>query len=248
MGYLLVHPNGGLHSINTTLIFSNFMVVNTKTAIDADEFRVDHVRYLSGGAYILRFSRNGIKFVPGQYLVMGVEGSRQRREYSIYSGIQDPYLEVLIREVEEGFVSKQLKKAQTGDVLQVEGPRGFFLTQARNDSDASFLFLATGTGIAPYHSFIRSYPGVDYHLVHGIRSMEEAYDMDHYSPGRYHACTSREGGGAYEGRITDFMMDHKLDLSRNIYLCGNGGMIADVMDILFAREFPRHRIFTEAYF
>jgi len=166
------------------------MTVNTQTVVDKDVFRVDHVRYLPGGAYVLRFSRNGIQFVPGQYLVMGVEGSRQRREYSIYSGIQDPYLEVLIREVEDGFVSRQLKQAKPGDVLQVVGPRGFFLTRARSDPDASFLFLATGTGIAPYHSFIRSYPDVDYQLIHGIRTMEKAYDMDDYSPGRYHAMVT----------------------------------------------------------
>ena len=97
-----------------------------KVRVDEALFAIEEVRHLTESTYVLRFSRNGMQFTPGQHLVLGLPGSTELREYSIYSGIHDEFLEVLIKEVDDGVVSRQLKAIQPGDHLEVRDPMVFF--------------------------------------------------------------------------------------------------------------------------
>ncbi|MFH0759332.1 MAG: FAD-binding oxidoreductase [Bacteroidota bacterium] len=220
------------------------MNVNVAQAI----YTIDKVRHLTESTYVLRFSRNGMKFTPGQHLVLGLPGSNELREYSIYSGINDDALEVIIKEVDDGMVSCQLKKIMPGDPLEVKGPRGFFLTRAAVPDAGKLLFLSSGTGIAPFHSYIQSFPGADYRLIHGVRNRNEAYDADDYQNGRFITCTSRDEEGDFSGRLTDYLLEAELESESQVFLCGNSNMIFDAMDILRARGFSQNQIFTEVYF
>jgi ferredoxin-NADP reductase len=189
-----------------------------------------------------------MQFKPGQHLVLGIPGSTQLREYSIYSGTDDPSLEVLIKEVDEGLVSRQLKHIKPGEALEVRGPYGFFLTKASETISQKLLFISSGTGIAPFHSFIRSFPDTDYRLIHGVRDLKETYDSAEYAEGRYISCTSRDESGDFHGRLTDYLLDCELDPESRVYLCGNSHMIFDAMDILRSRGIGQKQIFTEVYF
>lgn len=216
--------------------------VKTKT------YKVESVRHLSPSSYVLRFSREGMEFKPGQHLNMGLAGSKEHREYSIYSGANDTSLEVLIKEVDDGTVSTQLKNLKPGDQLSVKGPYGFFLTDIKHERGEKLLFIASGTGIAPFHSYIKTFPDVEYRIVHGIRNMDEAYEAEHYAGDRYHTCTSRGSRGDYVGRVTDFLMEDEAEKADRVYLCGNSSMIYDAMDILRARGYRHDQLFTEVYF
>jgi ferredoxin--NADP+ reductase len=219
-----------------------------KVIVDEAVFVIDRVRILTESAYVLRFSRNGMQFSPGQHLVLGFPGSAELREYSIYSGIRDDFLEVLIKEVDEGVVSRQLKTIQEGESLEVRGPYGFFLTGAAGSKPDKMLFLSSGTGIAPFHSFVKSYPEADYRIIHGVRNMSEAYDLKVYQRDRCTVCTSRDEKGDFFGRLTDYLLETDLDPACQVYLCGNSNMIFDAMDILRARGIQQRQIFTEVYF
>ena len=216
--------------------------------VDQTVFTIKAIRNLTESTYVLRFSRNGMQFKPGQHLVLGLPGSAELREYSIYSGTEDPDLEVLIKEVDEGLVSRQLKHIKQGDSLEVRGPYGFFLTRASEFGEQKLLFISSGTGIAPFHSFVKSYPEADYRVIHGIRDLDETYDSAHYAGGRYISCTSRDERGDFHGRLTDYLLDFELDPDSQVYLCGNSHMIFDAMDILRARGIRQKQIFTEVYF
>ena len=216
--------------------------------VDEALYVVEQVRHLTESTYVLRFARNGMEFNPGQHLVLGLPGSSDLREYSIYSGTGEDFLEVLIKEVDDGMVSRQLKTIQAGDRLEVRGPYGFFLTKASIPDSAKLLFISSGTGIAPFHSFIRTHPDFDYQIIHGVRLMEEAYDMEDYKEASIQVCTSRDSQGDFEGRLTDYLLEAEFDTSRQVYLCGNSNMIFDAMDILRARGIPQRQIFTEVYF
>ena len=216
--------------------------------VDQALFTIDSVRHLTQSTYILRFSRNGMEFSPGQHLVLGIPGSTELREYSIYSGIHDQFLEVLIKEVDDGVVSCQLKAIKPGDHLDVRGPYGFFLTGAAQSGPEKLLFISSGTGIAPFHSYVRSFPKANYHIIQGVRKIEEAYEADHYIKERLTVCTSRDEEGHYQGRLTDYLLEAELDPDYKIYLCGNSNMIFDAMDILRARNISQNQIFTEVYF
>jgi ferredoxin--NADP+ reductase/benzoate/toluate 1,2-dioxygenase reductase subunit len=208
--------------------------------------RVDHVRRLSPTAYVVRFERNDLAFEPGQYLMVGPEGS-DIREYSIYPRPQDPFLEILIREVEGGQVSQLLRQCEPGDCLTVKGPSGEFTTPQDRDS-RRFLFVGTGTGIAPFHSILGSYPHLDYLLLHGVREPGDRFDSECYAKDRYVACLSRGEGGDWSGRVTSYLEAHPVETGTLCYLCGSCDMIYDVFAILAVQGIPRDQVRVETYY
>jgi ferredoxin/flavodoxin---NADP+ reductase len=210
--------------------------------------RVHHVRSLSQSAYVLRFDRHGLPFEPGQYVNVGLRGSIAAREYSIYSGSGDDFLEVLIREVAGGLVSRALRRCEPGDALSVEGPYGSFVTDPGERGAARYLFVGSGTGISPFHCLVRSYPGIDYLLLHGVRTEQECFDADAFPPSRYVSCVSRTAGGSYRGRVTRYLREHPVDPACLCYLCGNSDMIYDSYAILRDQGVALGHLRAEIYF
>lgn len=221
---------------------------NNLTNIEVDAFIVEKVRHLTEDTYVVRFGKNEMDFRPGQHLVAGLENSSDLREYSIYNSDKDNFIEILVKEVHDGIVSKQLKKILPGDKIEIKGPYGMFMNKAKADSTKKYLFIASGTGISPFHSFIVSNPELDYTLLHGIKSKEEAYDMKDYKNGKYIMCTSRDDQGNFYGRVTDYLLENDFDMNTEVYLCGNSNMILDSIDILTAKGISNQQIFTEVYF
>lgn len=203
---------------------------------------------LSPSAFILRFTRNDLQFKAGQTLSVGVWGQAERREYSIYSGEKDDFLEILIKIVENGKVTPALKKLKPGHRLNVHGPGGFFVPNPHDIATKHHLFIATGTGISPFHSILRSHSGIRFTLLHGIRTMAEAYGRDTVPPAQYVTCVSRQNAGVFQGRVTDYLQQIKASPDTQCYLCGNCQMIYDAYDILKHHGFTANQILTEVYF
>ncbi len=197
---------------------------------------------------MVRLERNGMEFQTGQFVLVGTRGAVERREYSIYSGENQDYLEVLIREVEGGKVSSKLKKLKSGDTVDVDGPFGFFKFAPGAFQSQKFLFVATGTGISPFHSFIKTYPALNYKMVHGVRYNNEAYDHNDFNSEKTVLCTSGDNKGDFKGRVTDFIKELDIDAETNCFLCGNSEMIYEVFDILGEKGVPTSNIYSEVYF
>lgn len=216
--------------------------------IESPVHRVHHVRHLSESAFVLRFDRHGLFFEPGQYVNLGLRGSLAVREYSIYSGAGDDFLEVLVREIPGGLVSPALKRCRQGDELSVRGPYGMFVTNPQQRSAAKYLFVGSGTGISPFHCLVRSYPQIDYLLLHGVRTEQERFEAAAFDPSRYLCCTSRSGRGNYRGRVTSWLLEHGVDPGWLCCLCGNSDMIYEAYGILRAAGVPRDHLWAEIYF
>ena len=210
-------------------------------------YRLQQIRFLTNETFVLRFDRNGMKFKAGQHITLGIPGNNEVREYSIYSTEQDSSLEVLIKEVDTGSVSKQLKKLIPGELLEVDGPFGYFTVNEKS-MDKKHLFIGTGTGISPFRSITGSYPDLNYKILHGVRYSGEAYERQHYGPDRYVLCTSRDETGDYPGRVISYLKQMLLDSDTLVYLCGNCDMIYDVYDYLTSQGFASSNIKTEVYF
>jgi ferredoxin--NADP+ reductase/benzoate/toluate 1,2-dioxygenase reductase subunit len=218
--------------------------INTQTTI----LKVKSLRDLTPTAYVLQFDRNSVPFRSGQHILLGKKDDIQAREYSIYSAEQDDFFEVLIKEVKDGLVSKQLRDVKPGEALNFENPVGYFVIR-EEDKHRKFLFIASGTGIAPFHSFVRSYPGLDYKLLHGIRYLNEAYEKETYEPERLVLCTSRDKNGDFRGRVTDYLRANPVeDKDILCYFCGNCEMIHEAYDILLKQGVPSENLFAEVYF
>ena len=220
--------------------------------------RVLHVRDVSKSAFVLRFSREGLAFRAGQWVNLGLPRSRDQREYSLYSSPGDPFLEVLVKEIPEGTVSRALRRCRQGDALEVDGPHGSFSLVEGARPSAGFLFVATGTGVSPFHSFARDNPGLDYLLLHGVRDPAELYDSGTFTQDRFVPCISRGGGAesagycgagnAYAGRVTSWLSEQPVEASRYCYLCGNSDMIYEAYALLRKRGVHHSHIFAEVYF
>lgn len=211
------------------------------------KYKVQSVRELTESTYVIRFDRNGMDFKAGQNLNLGIKGDPEKRDYSIYSGENDDFLEILVKEVEEGLVSKQLKQLNPGDELEVDGPFGFFTLNESDIYSTKYFFIASGTGIAPFHSIAKTHPGLDYTLIHGIRYAKEAYDSAHYHPEKYISCTTKDKGG-FDGRVTDYLKQNPVDKQTHYFLCGNVNMIYDAFDILKEQGVPSANLHAEVYF
>ena len=210
--------------------------------------RIIDKRYLTDRTFLLRLERKNLVFDAGQYITVGLNGLIQHREYSIYSGEQDDYLEILIREITEGDISPLLKACRTGQYLEVRGPFGFMKLEKERIASHKFVFIASGTGIAPFHSFVASFPGMDYTVLHGVKYRKEAYDHSDYDPERYILCTSREKNGQYQGYVTAYLDKMVIDPDSIFYVCGNSRMIYDVYHILGKKGIPAKNILSEVYF
>ncbi len=212
------------------------------------EHKIIEVKELNESTYILRFERNDLQFKPGQHLLVGKKNEIEQREYSIYSGTNDPYLEILIKEVDKGSVSKQLKSLKPGDTLNIDGPVGFFGLNKKTQDSSKILFIASGTGIAPFHSMVTSFPDLNYTLLHGVRNETEKYEHEHYNADKYLSCTSRDNSGEFNGRVTDYLKNHDIDNDTLCYFCGNFQMIRDAMEILEKKGIPSSQLHAEVYF
>jgi NAD(P)H-flavin reductase len=209
---------------------------------------ITEVKHLTDSTFVLRMERNGMDFHTGQFVILRRPRTVDQREYTIYSGENDDSLDVLVREVTNGKVTPRLKNLSPGDEIEIDGPFGFFRFQPEMFSQKKFLFVATGTGISPFHSFVRTYPDIDYQLIHGVRLGDEAYNHDNFSKEKITLCTSGDKKGDFKGRVTDYLRQKDIDSATACFLCGNSEMILEAYDILIGKGVEAHNIFTEVYF
>jgi len=208
-------------------------------------------------------------FQAGQYAtlgLMGSEGKLVQRPMSISSSSDDlSEYEFFIRLVHVGAFTPLLWKIGVGDSINIKGAKGKFLLQ---DDGRTCLFVASGTGLAPFISMLETLRGRgetrDIVLLHGV---SYAYDLawrqelmeleaEGVFPLRYVATVSRpkespEWDGA-TGRVETIVAAQMDGLgltpdNTTIYLCGNPEMISVVDEIATARGFPPEQVRKELY-
>ncbi len=120
---------------------------------------------IAPGLMILRIVPDQLPFTfqAGQYTVLGLRGAAGdpdkliRRAYSIASSSRaDEFLEFYLALVPSGELTPRLFELKAGDRLFLgPKPTGMF-TLARVPRDKHVILVATGTGLAPYMSMLRS--------------------------------------------------------------------------------------------
>jgi ferredoxin--NADP+ reductase len=211
-------------------------------------YKVISNRTLTKDTFVLRTERPSSTIVAGQCFSVGLDRLGINREYSMYSAAEDDYVDFLIRKVEGGSLSTALSILVKGDMVELGGPYGEFRINPEYSRTKKFVFIATGTGIAPFHSFCRSFPEIDYEILHGIRFENEKYDQNSYDKHRYKAFVSRPNRGGRGDYVTSEMFERKLDPDELYYLCGNRNMITDCTSLLREKGIYGDSIFTETFF
>ena len=215
-------------------------------AVDILDVQLTRRRWLTAHTFELCFTRPpGLVFRPGQKV--GFFHQACRRDYSLISASQDQELAICVRQVPQGRFSPLLAMAPMGSHFRIKPPFGFFTFQS---SDRQAVFIATGTGIAPFVAFVRA--GVrNFHLLHGVRLAEELYYQPELSQAAlsYTACVSGEqrAGTAFAGRVTTYLEHHFKPGAYDFYLCGRAEMIRDATRLIDQR-FSGSYVFSETFF
>lgn len=223
-------------------------------------------------------------FEPGQYAVIGLPGSAPRcwdaepedepakpdklikRAYSIASSSRDrEHLELYISLVRSGSLTPRLMALKPGDRLWLGGKITGMFTLTSVPRDSHVILFATGTGLAPYVSMMRTVLAAPASrriaVVHGARhSWELGYRAEMMAFQRlcphfdYLPVVSRPqeepaAWGGSVGHCQDVWRQRIIDQrwgfpptpeNAHVFLCGHPGMIQDMIQILAEEGFREH--------
>ncbi len=209
------------------------------------EGRVIEARRFSATGYQLTFERKDLPFSAGQLITVHGADPLDDRSYTICSGERDRFLQILYRVIAGGRLTPQLVELKPGDPIHFSGPFGEFVLR---DHARPIVFIATGTGIAPARSYVRTHPSLRLTLIHGVRKAEDLFYSEEFVGTDYFPCVSGEAGAGFRGRVTDFCALQKFPSDAHFYLCGSNEMFYDMRDVLAQQGVGPDRIFTEAYY
>jgi NAD(P)H-flavin reductase len=205
-------------------------------------------RIINKDTLVLVLEKGDLSFTAGQYLVLSFPNEKEAREYSVYNGENEKHIEILLKTLPEGSFSMRLGDLNVGDPVLIDGPFGFFVMKEDEILSKPHVFVASGTGISPFRSYIQTYQEMEYKLLHGIRLTEDIIEPEYYKLNRLIYCVSRENSNYYKGRVTDYLAENHIDKNAIYHLCGNSAMINDVTEFLEAKGINPEAIRTEVFF
>jgi len=221
---------------------------DSHTGDNVHSSHIIHRQWLTTDTFTLCLERPpGFQFQAGQRIQLLAGG--KHRDYSLIPGDTHDQMTVLIRSVDSGVVSTKLSRCPLGTALDFSGPHGHFIFRP---SSRQAIFIATGTGIAPFAAMCRT--GIQgYILLHGVRDAGDLYYRDLMKPAaaRYIPCLTGKRpslpSDAFPGRVTMYLRHQWPAGEYDFYLAGRREMIAEVIDIVDDR-FSSSRVYSEIFF
>lgn len=175
-----------------------------------------------------------VVFEPGQYVRITPAGADFHRSYSMANAPGSERLEFFVRLVPGGAFSEWLGGAKPGDRVELSAPHGTFFLR---DEARPRLFVAGGTGVAPFLSMLRSMAG---HppphrttLLIGARTPDHLFALDELNNlgeqlNDVHlqiAVEQEAQPGCHAGYATELIGHLGLDPTTRVYLCGPPPMV-----------------------
>ena len=216
-------------------------------------------------------------FIAGQFVRVGldIDGERIARPYSLVNKPGDNSLEIYFNIVSEGPLSSRLAALKAGDDIYVTEKAYGFLTIDEVPDSRDLWLLATGTGVGPFLSILKTQqPWQRFKkivLAYSVRSVSELSYQQHISelqqqhPQQFVYApfvTREEMTGTRQQRIPQSIEDGSLEQQTgliinekdsHVMMCGNSEMISSVTKCLETRGMRKHRrrepghITTEKY-
>ncbi len=182
-------------------------------------------------------------FLAGQYVNIKVPGSEETRSYSLSSAPGAKQASFVVRNVPQGKMSGYLDSiAKLGDEMSFTGPYGSFYLRV---VERPVIFLAGGTGIAPFLSMLDVLKPQNIsqpiRMVFGITNdvdLVAQNELDNYqtdlSDFEYRVCVADENSNhERKGYVTAHIDDEWLNSGEvDIYLCGPVPMVEAVRNWL----------------
>jgi benzoate/toluate 1,2-dioxygenase reductase subunit len=177
---------------------------------------------------------------------VSVPGTSQTRSYSFSSMPREGVVEFLVRNIPNGLMSSYLAgSARPGDALTLTGPIGSFYLR---DVTRPLLFLAGGTGLAPFLAMLESLrhkeTGQPIHMIYGVTNDADLVELDKLAafaaaiPGFTYVTVVADPASTHErkGYVTHHLPDAALHGGNlDLYLCGPPPMVDAVRGTLAER-------------
>lgn len=199
---------------------------------------------LTEQAFTITFKKVS-EFKPGQIIGITTNTQLAPRLYSICSSPNDNEISVLFTIKPDGELTPNLALASPGDTLWITPIQGKFLY-----ADEPAWWIATGTGIAPFHAMHLS-GQKPLRLIQGGRTQNDLFFRNDFEslPDYIKCCSKDTGDGIYAGRLTEYLESiNTFPQNINYYLCGSAEMVVDVRNLLIAKGISFKKIITEIYF
>ena len=204
-------------------------------------------------------------FVAGQWLSfqqIKPDGEELTRAYSIASPPgEDARFSLCLNRVQDGFMSNFLCDMKEGDEIRCQGPFGdFILHPPMRDT----IFIATGTGVAPFRSMLHwlladesRHQGKRLWLLFGNRYEKDIYYHDQFqrlagqhSNFHYRPTLSR-GAAEWQG-LRGYVQEHVPGIAQgrsdiDAYICGLDKMVKANRELLTSIGWERKSIRYEKY-
>ncbi len=214
------------------------------------EFEVPGVEYFS--------------FTPGQFIsvVEPLDSGEITRAYSIASPRGGNRFSLCLNRVPDGVLSTYLFDLKPGDEVEMHEPFGYFTLR---HPGRRAVFIATGTGIAPFRSMLLDHvPRTQPHITllfgvrceHGLLYREEFENLASQYPAFRFMPTITRPTETWTGRTgrVQAHLDEALALTTpdeisalDVYVCGLKEMVDDIRSELKRRGFDRKQIIYEKY-
>lgn len=219
--------------------------------IESKKQRTEHV-------YLVNFKLQNpptISFLPGQTISLHVAES-VNRTMSIASAPSDNTHILMVHDVSPmGPGSKWTLAHEVGDQATFMAPLGIFLL---DNSPRKKVFIATGTGIAPFHSMLFSQISTPATLYWGLRHEEDVYWKEEFeelaksNPNFNFKLTlskPNETWSGLRGHVTEYVVKEEQQLTENeYYLCGNREMVKEMEAQLLEAGVPKAQVYKEMYY
>ncbi|MBI5151487.1 MAG: hypothetical protein HZA34_02840 [Candidatus Pacebacteria bacterium] len=208
-----------------------------------------------------------IEFQAGQYILLDVPGTEQKKSYSIASSpTMDHAIELLVDISPQGAGTTYIKNLKPGDIISFRAPVGQFVVASQESEigthEKALLFIATGSGITPIRSMILDqlqqkkdqrlmtlYWGLRYEA--DLCWLDDFEDLGRSFPNfslHLVLSQSQEEWSLCRGRVTDCLSIHKIPLDAGYYVCGNNAMIDDVKTLLLNKGVGKEYIHHEKFY
>jgi len=220
--------------------------------------RLASIIKVSSKVYLERFKLvepKEITFLSGQtvmlYVAQGVN-----RTMSIASPPSEKTSIMLAHDVSPmGPYSKWAISAKVGEQMQFMGPLGNFI--AYKESPRRKIFVATGTGIAPFRSMILDMPSESMTLYWGLRHEEDIFwqkELEEFSSSHANfqfVLTLSKPSASWDGKrgyVQDCIFSEQNLSDADYYVCGCKEMVNDMQRRLKSAGVPDAQVKFELFY
>ncbi len=244
--------------VGKILVTPDLMILRVDTDEPRDEFEAGQYTVLGLYGYEARSSNSEPETTPAP------KDKLIQRAYSIASPrTETRQLEFYISQVKTGQLTPRLFNLNVGDRIYVSKRIVGLFKLSDTPPDSDVVMVATGTGVAPYISFLRSHiierPNSKMAVIQGATHQ---WDLGYYSeltflaqtfPNFYYIPTLTDAGERWQGQrmwIEEMLAAGVLEKETGIaidpekthfFLCGNPKMVENVSGWLIGQGYKRHK-------